>query len=978
MARQGSLRQSTPHRRAIPRSLLGAYVVALLAVWLVALRESDAISQDVYAQTTRSHDDVDLKLRLHWSADQQRYWLVRVTAVDDMGKPGAAKISQFVNRCESTGAVQIAADGTGFTIAGRQTRTEGECDFRFQGPPGGQLNVQLVGASESIPRPKSPDDPAWQRLPAKRIPINELRNGLTTSYPDPTEPAEQTDSVRWSIERTSDDQLRIEPKAGIPFANVSGEFSFTVRANALTNSQSNLDLVYQLHQASTGKVVAEKRWPVDVDASGNTTSIAISEPCPNVAGVYEIRCRLEKEDEHLLRRLRGKAVVFATSSHPLVVTSPAGVGTSAVSGVQPWQTVGRIQPASKPDWELNQWLPNSSQKLIRRIDPREPSTLGRSEHDGQAVSALAPADSYIASLPWQQAGLPHQVTIRYPAGQPSRLRVEIDTSENFAQPLRTFLLPDDQPTDKQQAWQTYTFVHYPSGKHEFLRLTNVRSDVSAEFASITVAAGPQRLAGAVAQHPSTRLAVLRLDGFQWVNGLTADIARGDVLQKAAPPTAAMQRMFVAAERLMDYAHATGVNAVLIQAAQGDRAWFHSDAFMPNRKQNPWEGSQLEILMRLADQQSIGVIVGLDLSMQLSNVESLLLQGIDTSALLRQTSRTTVYNTAHPLVQEELRQLIDRLDRQLQQHDSYTGLALSASETNHLALLSDRQLNQQDIQSFAGSVEKSNMTPAQLVAWVQTTGRRPLQQWLQSRSRQIYQDLTRNIEHETLWLIEDAIELREANGSDGLAEVLDLRRADFDSLENEVSSRTVAAKPINRVAAVAVGSRTSNAKGAKTFMRPAAARELSNVVVSYDPQILMIDDTVLTLALCPQVSRMLRGFSSIPGPSLTEISGADAAATTVHVGFGRHDDQVVLVVNNVAPWSSDLQCELSSELNWSDAAGPASSQAASHIRWNIDDRQLTATLPPGGMLVLRAPRRGLLPSIHRFVFGHRASAVVQKP
>ena len=85
---------------------------------------------------------------------------------------------------------------------------------------------------------------------------------------------------------------------------------------------------------------------------------------------------------------------------------------------------------------------------------------------------------------------------------------------------------------------------------------------------------------------------------------------------------------------------------------------------------------------------------------------------------------------------------------------------------------------------------------------------------------------------------------------------------------------------------------------------------------------MIDDTALALALCPQVSRMLRGFTSIPAMPLTEISGADAAAKTIHVGFGRHEDQVVLVVNNIAPWSSDLHCELSSDLNWIDAAGPA--------------------------------------------------------
>ena len=52
----------------------------------------------------------------------------------------------------------------------------------------------------------------------------------------------------------------------------------------------------------------------------------------------------------------------------------------------------------KADWEINQWLPNTSKKLLRRIDLMEDNEILRAVHAGQPVITLAPGKQYSAAL----------------------------------------------------------------------------------------------------------------------------------------------------------------------------------------------------------------------------------------------------------------------------------------------------------------------------------------------------------------------------------------------------------------------------------------------------------------------------------------------------------------------------------------------------------------------------------------------------
>ncbi len=957
MARQGSLCQPAHRCGSIIRA--SVFLCALNFVW------SSASLQPCVAQVSAAGDShVDVNLRLTWSAGQSQFWQVRVAVAAKADGTEASKISQLVNRCDSlaaTGSFQIADDGSAVTFTPREPLAGGEFEFRFQGSSDTQLNVQVLGNAHYTRSPAFPSDGAWSGHSSKLLPVNELVRGQTASEPTETEQADPT-AVTWSIARTSDDQLRIEGLSKSGFSEVSDTFSFSVRANALTAwTSQDLSLVYNLRQASTGKVVTEKRWPLNVDANGNSVSVDIDEPSPAVAGVYEISCRLEKDDDHLLMRLRRRPSLIASTSVPILVTVPATAGFHASgSGTQQWQKVGRIQPATDSEWELNQWLPNSSKRLIRRIDPRESSSLRRSKHAGQPVSVLQPAESFVASLPSRQASSPHKITIRYPAGKQTRLLVEIDTSEEFKQPSRVFLVADDQHVAARETWRTHTFVHYPRPRDEFIRLTNQAADADSEFASITVESGGASLAVAAEnQEPASRIAALHVSGFQWVDQLTTDIADSASQRQLHPNTQALHRLVVAAERLIDYAEAAGMNSVVVQASEGDRTWFETESLLPNSTASPFTGRYLESLMRVADGSSLQVIVRLDLSMNLSRIESEIRANEELKGVLRRSGDSAIrYNTQHPLVETHVRGLLAEVHEQLRQHGSYAGLALNCSDGTHLAPISQRHLDLPTVQSFAKGAGKANMTQSQLHAWLQGEGSQPLLSWMQNRSQQLYRSLTKDIDTNVYLFMGGQTGLVESGSEANLATVVDLRRYASESLDNETSSSKRAAnrKANKRITAVMLGEWVNENAYAKSFMRIESTKDLTDVVVGLDPEMLIVDDSALTLGLSPSVREMLSGFSALPKSPLREVPGVDAAARTVRVRFAKQDQDLVLVLNNLAPWSSDVQLDLASDLNWTDAIkvdGGINDPTSERNSWNIDQRRLNASLTPGGMIVLKA-------------------------
>ncbi len=908
---------------------------------------------------------VDMNLRITWSATQQRYWQIRIAVADsrDAANSALAKsatISQIVNRCESLaapGSFQYAADGTAVTFTPREPLMGGEFDFRWQSSPATRISVQVHSDAKYTRPPASPSDPAWNRIAAKLITADELVAGEPVSELDDSGQPAQTDN--WSITRNSEDRIRIEGLSDAGFTEITGTFSCSVRVNSLTEwASDDLILVYELRQASTGRVVSEKRWPLKLDAGGNSVSVDIDEPSPAVAGVYEIHCRLQKDDDHLLMRLRRRTSLVAAASLPLLVTVPVSKDKDQATA-QAWQKIARIRPASDSEWELNQWLPSSSKRLIRRIDPRESSRLERSEHAGQAISVLQPGAEFIASLPSRQASLPHKITIQYPAGKQISLGVEIDSAEDFKQPSRKLLITGDPHLGGNETWRSHTFVHYPSGSEEFIRVSNQSEKLNAEFASITVEAGGARLAADVdKQKPTSRLAALKVSGFAWVQQLTGDLEKTDSLRELNPSTQALHRFVVAAERLLDYAAAAGFNAVVIDSCHGDRAWFDSEHWLANRKANRFAGRHLESLLRTADASSIRVVVGVELSMQLSRIESEMLADKDSTGMLRRCNGSTVrYNPQHALVHQHLSGLLTEIHQAARAHDSYAGLVLNCSQNTHLSPLAPHQLDITTLQSFANSATQVAMTTSQLHAWIQNEGRHPMLNWLRERSRQMYETLTENIDQDVYLQMHGQSVLIDSDAkAKNSITLIDLRRDSSLPLDNETShsirSPSQTAKP-GRATAVILGERAADAKYAKSFITADAQKDLTDVLVGLDPQVLLIDDTELTLALSPAIQKTLVDFSALPNSPLRGIAGVDAETRTVRVRLGREGLNLALVISNLAPWPSEVEVDLAANLNWTDASRGLGGISEEHSRWRIERGRLSASLRAGETIALAA-------------------------
>ena len=723
MARQGSLCQTTLGRRWGYRT---TRLLCALSALCLSVQVPDAIAQSPVQngpsenRPSENGRVVDLNLRMRWTAERPQFWQIRIATAagrdEAIGElTASATISQIVNRCDSLaapGSFQVAKDGSAVTFTPRESLRDGEFDFRWRGSRETRISVQIHEGGKYARPPASPSDPAWNQLPAKLIDVDDLMGGQSLGGSVDSDQAAATST--WSMNRTSDDPLRIEAISNAGFAEISGTFSCSVRASGLADwASADLVLVYELRQASTGRVVSEKRWPLTLDADGNSVVVDIDEPSPAVMGVYEIHCRLEKDDDNLLMRLRRRPSLIAAVSAPILVTVPAAADADTVAS-QAWHEVAKIQPAASAEWELDQWLPNSSKRLIRRIDPREYSDLGRSEHAGQAVSVLQPGQDFTASLPSRQASLPHKITIRYPAGKQARLRVEIDTSEEFKQPSRAFLIAEEQHPSGKHGWRSQTFVHYPNATQEYIRLSNQSVTANAEFASITVEAGGPELSNDVDQQKVvSRLAALHVSGHQWVQQLTTDIAASAAQQKLDPHTQALHRFVVAADRLIDYAAAAGFNTVVVDACHGDRAWFDTEHCLANRKGCRFAGRCCESLLRIADTHSIRVVVGVELSMQLGDVESSLLANADPAGILRRTSEQSIrYNPQHAVVGKQISGLLSEIDQQLQGHESYAGLLLHCGENTHLSPYSEHQMDAAMLRVFAQSVGKAAMTDSQ--------------------------------------------------------------------------------------------------------------------------------------------------------------------------------------------------------------------------------------------------------------------------
>ena len=380
-------------------------------------------------------------------------------------------------------------------------------------------------------------------------------------------------------------------------------------------SQSHV-LHYELYRVSDGETVETHRWPIQIDAFGNSPSVQLNETVPEVAGVYELRLQVEPDEENIWSRLHRRPPPLVRVTHPIAVLHGETVSEDVED---PWREVGVIRP-SESSWSVGLWLPKPTSRLIPGAGVPPVPHLESDEHAGQSVSLLPPSGSFQATLPVMKPGYPHKVTIRLPSSSTAALQIQVGGSQEDA--ATSFILESDATADQQGPWRQHTFIHFPVDNDQ-LWLSNLDPKNLAAFESISVQAGPLRVAPTrlptFAPASSSRTASLRMPDIDWTERLTADVSRRTNLAGCAPPTVALNRLWVAAERLQDQARGCGCNGVVIPANSGARAWYESLLY-----QSPHDAASrhrhLETLLRLLESSQLRVFVGLKPNMLLTNIE----------------------------------------------------------------------------------------------------------------------------------------------------------------------------------------------------------------------------------------------------------------------------------------------------------------------------------------------------------------------
>ncbi len=219
----------------------------------------------------------------------------------------------------------------------------------------------------------------------------------------------------------------METFARFRFTNPATPLELSLRSNALVRHVSRaLVLQYSLYRVSDGETVSSHRWPIKVNSHGNCDPVTLNEPTPDTPGVYEIRCRIVKDDESIWTRLRRREPPIVRVARPILVLPKEPASQAITPPV--WGEVGAIRP-SESSWSVGQWLPKPATRLIPgseslEIGSQSGEDLKSDKHAGESISLIQPKQTFQATLPVMTPGLPHKVVIRAPprTGKNSRRR----------------------------------------------------------------------------------------------------------------------------------------------------------------------------------------------------------------------------------------------------------------------------------------------------------------------------------------------------------------------------------------------------------------------------------------------------------------------------------------------------------------------------------------------------------------------------
>ncbi|MGB7344691.1 MAG: hypothetical protein WBD20_10780 [Pirellulaceae bacterium] len=884
---------------------------------------------------------VTTTLELNWSAQQARAWDIELT----LQGGATGHFLQLENYCDtSTSCVgfTIAEDGRSIAFASPSRMKNGQFRIRFEGQSDAVLSIQRRAIPESTGG-AGQEDAAKPAQTISTATIAKLLSGESCSVIDSGDPNKPTLTLRRLVGdelslRYSDSSMHYEP---------GQEFSIVAKANAYTAAQSKeLVLKYQLIRVADGQLVDQKNYPVLVDANGNSAPTDISGSVPVQAGVYEVRCQISGEGSALWSRLRRTESLVAKNQLVMIVSSstrPNGKTASNTGSKLNWESLGKVRSTMQPDWELRQWLPGGGLSLSKLTTaPSRNAGLAQAKHAEEPVSLLDPKGTYATRLPRLQPGLPHRLTVRCPAGQGPKLRVELSPNERFDRDIKTYVVGNTLNPGGELGWHSQSILLYPDVRDQFVRLTNIASDRVVSFESIQVDVGQPTEIGESTDLGNSphRTALLHLTDFDWATELVAKDSASISLADFHPETVALHRFVTAIEHLKQYLVLAGYNAVAIPGNHNGQTLYSVDQFAALRKPGPSSQHFLSTFLRQFNGSGVTVYVGVDLA-----------DIVDTASPSGGDSQSRLLE---PQTHVKCRRWLEQLDQQCVSQKSYAGLLISADspteaeKAKRVTTLSDGVLRRFESESGLSNASQPTVEAARLRAWVRSDGNKDFLRWCDGQVLAAYHRITAEIRGQVL-LVDGTGETRNESNQ----KLVVVRTSQFkpfaagtEGAPNGQSTRTSTPCRAFLVGAV------QQSGDAKTIDLQSTMNQLVQATSVMDPKWVIIAKQKPKLLWDETLAQALQQFASLPLQEWTWVTGSDPNVQTIRVQHAHVGGESYVMIANLAPWKSNIDLHCTAALEWKQASGPRD-VSPNRTPIEVNGRDAVLSMAPSTMVILKA-------------------------
>ncbi|MGI9469932.1 MAG: hypothetical protein ACR2NZ_00270 [Rubripirellula sp.] len=906
---------------------------------------------------------LDVSLDCRWAKQDARFWNVRLRVIDP-----AANDSQLLdleNHSQSeltTGAFTHSDDRKQLSFRPRFPVEEGAVRFRVRASRDAKIAIEFLQDD------RNPDSNAAPNV--HEISLVDLLQGRVTKSEPIDDPKATDNGFQWSVKRSAGDQIRLTGLNPVPVYEPGADLKLSLGLNAVADHASReLTLQYSVVRVSHGETVLLQRHPVHTDEQGNCPPISIDELAPDSPGIYELRCEVLEDDEKIWARLRKREPSIARVGRPFLVMRPEGIAPTEEPA--PWETVGTIRP-SESSWSVGQWLPKPATRFIpgssvQSVTP--PNNLPKAEHVGESVTVLPVDDTFQATLPVLRPGIPHKISIRFPAARPVRLRVDIGGTDQRARPELSFVLTDPESQGSRKKWRKYTFVHYPVDEEQ-IWLTNL-SSTPFRFESVSVEAGPNHLTKNITndseasnQLADTRKAILQPGDIDWVSRLARDVAKREPLDDCDPATIAMYELWVAVDRLRDHAIANGLNGLMLPTHTKGRTWFQSQRLHPIRDPARPEGHRLATVMKLLAGSGLDVYVEFDPKFLLPTIEAALLEQ---PSLVRSLTRvhagsSNQYNLLRPVVQQSLGELVREVHQQSGGWDHFAGIALQCRSGSHTQPPQQILDDTESLVLFARTLGVT-VDPKQLRDWASRDGKATVEAWIHDETQRCYAALAQSASGSPMLL---ALDRPSTSRSDNPAIAAPLitqsvatpwipgetLRSDEDQLLSQKASlqqQLTAITAPHADASVFLYRERNSEPNEPTEDNVDMAADVSRVIDKLDPSVVVIERSLIGRGLPKDLPEVLTAFASTPRATMKLVPPIDTASQTVRVRSGHGSKFLYLTLMSRTPWDNEVDVETSLPIQWQVVGSGPKSEGVTELT----ETRSRISVPEGRLVVLRS-------------------------